>query len=158
MRFTTATFFLLGSLLPVGALADGLDHVKQTIYGLDCAPCAYGVEQGLKGLSGVERVKVSLNDGYAEVHLGDDSQTTLAEIREVIRKNGFTPKAADVHVSGTVVKSNEQFVLKTDVETFELEVSDKSVLSQLAQADSSVTVAGSVAPGEGQPLSVTTIE
>ena len=158
MRFTTATFFLLGSLLPVGALADGLEHVKQTIYGMDCAPCAYGVEQGLKGLSGVEQVKVSLNDGYAELSLANDSQATLADIREVIRKNGFTPKTADVHVSGTVIASDDgQVLLKTDAETFAL-AADKSVLSQLARADSPVTVAGSIAGGDDQPLSITTIE
>lgn len=157
MRLTTA-IFVLASLLPVGAYAGGLEHVKQTIFGMDCAPCAYGVEQGLKGLSGVEQVKVSLNDGYAEVHLGDDSLTTLMEIREIIRKNGFTPKEANVHVSGIVVESNGQFVLKTEVETFALEASDKSFLSQLARMGSTVRVAGSIAPGEGQPLSVTMIE
>lgn len=158
MRLTTGILFL-ASLLPVSALAAGLEHVNQTIYGMDCAPCAYGVEQGLKGLSGVEQVKVSLNDGYVEVHLANDSQTTLAEIREVIRKNGFTPKAADLHVSGTVVQSDDgQLVLKTDVETFALEAADKSILSQLARGDSPVTVAGSVAVGNDQRLSITTIE
>lgn len=158
MRLVTA-ISLLASLLPITALADGLEHVKQTIYGMDCAPCAYGVEQGLKGLSGVEQVTVSLNDGYAEVQLSDDSQATLAEIREIIRKNGFTPKDTDVHVSGKVVQSNDgQFLLKTDVETFELDANDQTVLSQLAEADSSVIVSGSVPSGDGQQLSITAVE
>jgi copper chaperone CopZ len=158
MRLVTA-ISLLASLLPITALAGGLEHVKQTIYGMDCAPCAYGVEKGLKGLSGVEQVTVSLNDGYAEVHLSDDSQATLAEIREIIRKNGFTPKDADVHVSGKVVQSNDgQFLLKTDVETFELNANDQTVLSHLAEADSSVIVSGSVPTGDGQRLSITAVE
>jgi copper chaperone CopZ len=158
MRLVTV-ISLLASLLPITALAGGLEHVKQTIYGMDCAPCAYGVEKGLKGLSGVEQVTVSLNDGYAEVHLSDDGQATLAEIREIIRKNGFTPKDADVRVSGKVVQSNDgQFLLKTDVETFELNVNDQTILSHLAAADSSVIVSGSVPTGDGHQLSITAVD
>ena len=158
MRLVTV-ISLLASLLPITALAGGLEHVKQTIYGMDCAPCAYGVEKGLKGLSGVEQVTVSLNDGYAEVHLSDDGKATLAEIREIIRKNGFTPKDADVRVSGKVVQSNDgQFLLKTDVETFELNVNDQTILSHLAAADSSVIVSGSVPTGDGHQLSITAVD
>lgn len=157
MRLVISTSILI-ALLPFSAHAGGLEYVKQVIYGMDCAPCAYGIEQGLKRLSGVEQVKVSLNDGYAEVHLGGNSRATLADIRDVIRKNGFTPKTADVQVSGNVAESNGQFVLKTDVETFELDAPDKSTLSQLAQTDSSVTVTGSVALDNDQALSVSTID
>ena len=157
MRLVTVIAFLAG-LVPVSALASGLEHVKQTIFGMDCAPCAYGIEQGLKGLSGVEQVTVSLNDGYAEIHLAEDSRATLAEIREVIRKNGFTPKDTNVHVSGKVIQSNEgQFLLKTDVETFELNGKEQTVLSQLLK-ESSVTVTGSVTTGDSRQLSIAAIE
>lgn len=158
MRLVTAISLLIG-MLPISAFAGGLEHVKQTIFGMDCAPCAYGVEQGLKGLSGVEQVSVSLNDGYAEVDLADDSGATLAEIREVIRKNGFTPRDANVQVSGKVVQSNEgKFLLKTDVETFELNAKEQTLLSQLVERDSSVTVTGSIATGDSLQLSVAAIE
>lgn len=158
MRPVTA-ICLLTSLLPLSALPGGLEQVKQTIYGMDCAPCAYGIEKGLKGLSGVEQVTVSLNEGYAEVHLSDDSQATLAAIREVIRKNGFTPKDADVHVSGKVVRLTDgRFLLKTDVETFELNSNDQTILSKLSDTDSSVIVSGSVATGDGRQLSITSVE
>lgn len=159
MRLVTV-FSLLASLLPVGVLASGLEHVKQTIYGMDCAPCAYGIEQGLKSLSGIEHVTVSLNDGYAEVRLGEESQTTLADIREVIRKNGFAPKNADVQVSGTVVPSSGgQFLLKTDVEIFELKIDEQALRSQLSErADTIVIVSGFVAADDSRQLSVTAIE
>jgi copper chaperone CopZ len=140
-------------------LADGLEHVKQTIYGMDCAPCAYGIEQGLKALSGVEAVTVSLNDGYAEVELSEDSRLTLADIREVIRKNGFSPKDANVRVSGKLAQSEEgQLLLKTDTAVFELEAEEQWLLSQLSDGDSSLTISGSVASGEGDRLSVESIE
>jgi copper chaperone CopZ len=154
-----AAISLLAGLLPVSSLADGVEYVKQTIYGMDCAPCAYGVEQGLKALSGVEAVTVSLNDGYAEVDLREDSQLTLADIREVIRKNGFSPKNAEVRVSGKVVESDEKrLLLKTDTEVFELKAEDQQLLSQLRFGDSAVTLSGSVATGEGQPLWIEAID
>ena len=158
MRLVTVISCLAG-LVPVSAFASGLEHVKQTIYGMDCAPCAYGVEQGLKGLSGVEDVTVSLNDGYAEVLLSENSEATLADIRQVIRQNGFSPKDADVRVSGTVVQSNEgQLLLRTGVETFVLNAQQETVLAQLSEKDSAVTVTGSVPTGDGQQLSIMAIE
>ncbi|MEG3190962.1 heavy-metal-associated domain-containing protein [Lysobacter sp. D1-1-M9] len=91
---------LLGA--PTVALAQGLVHAKQTIFGMDCAPCAYGIEQGLKRLPGVESVKVSLNDGYAELTLAAGSSTSMQQIRAVIRDNGFTPKEARIDLEGTL--------------------------------------------------------
>lgn len=51
-------------------------------------------------LDGVESVKVSLNDGVAEIRLAPDNSVTLARVREIIRSNGFSPKAAEVVVQG----------------------------------------------------------
>lgn len=100
---------LLG--VSIGALvlpahADGLTHVEQTIFGMDCAPCAYGVEQGLKKLPGVTGVRVSLNEGRANIALSANSSTTLEGIRNVVRENGFTPKNARITVVGTLVRAD----------------------------------------------------
>lgn len=83
------------------AAADGIRYVRQSVFGMDCAPCAYGVEKGLLALPGVEAVTVSLNKGYAEAELTPDAPTTLAQIREAIRDNGFTPKQAVLRIEGT---------------------------------------------------------
>ncbi|HUO81427.1 MAG TPA: heavy metal-associated domain-containing protein, partial [Gammaproteobacteria bacterium] len=80
--------------------AEGLVEVRQAIFGMDCAPCAFGVKKGLKALPGVEAVRVSLNDGYAEVSLASGSPISMVEIREVIRDNGFTPKKALIRLEG----------------------------------------------------------
>lgn len=69
---------------------------------MDCAPCAYGIEKGLKKLPGVAEVKVSLNDGYAEVKVTPGSSVSVAQIRDVIRDNGFTPKEAHIVLDGTL--------------------------------------------------------
>lgn len=86
--------------------ADGLTRVEQTIFGMDCAPCAYGIEHGLKRLSDVTEVRVSLNEGVAMVVLLPGSTTTIENIRKVIRDNGFTPKAAKVVVTGKLVRAD----------------------------------------------------
>jgi copper chaperone CopZ len=95
---------LLGLALPT--FADGLTRVEQRVFGMDCAPCAYGIEQGLKRLSGVTEVRVSLNEGVAVVSLAAGSSTTVENIRKVIRENGFTPKTAQVVITGKLVRSD----------------------------------------------------
>ena len=87
---------------PTEALAQGLLYAKQTIFGMDCAPCAYGIEKGLKNLPGIESVKVSLNDGYAEVTVAPGSAVSLDQIRRIVRDNGFTPKEARIDLEGTL--------------------------------------------------------
>ncbi len=95
---------LAGLALP--GYADGLTRVEQTIFGMDCAPCAYGIEKGLKRLSDVTDVRVSLNEGVAIVALTPGSTTTIENMRKVIRDNGFTPKAAQVVVTGKLVRAD----------------------------------------------------
>ncbi len=76
-----------------GARAD-LAEVKQVVYGMDCAPCAYSVQKNLEALPGVESAKVSLNDGTVDVKLKPGSGVTVAKIQQVIKNAGFTPKEA----------------------------------------------------------------
>lgn len=104
----TALTFLGGA-----SYAEGLVTVEQRIYGMDCAPCAFGTERALGKLAGVEAVTVSLNDGEAVLRFADQSPTTLAEIHAVIRNNGFTPKEAVVTVIGELERSGDTLVLAT---------------------------------------------
>lgn len=94
---------VLGTVTAGGlARADGLVRVQQGIFGMDCAPCAYGLERGLKKLTGVQTVQVSLNQGMAVVQLVPDSTVGFNRIRDVVRRNGFTPKEASGELVGTL--------------------------------------------------------
>lgn len=113
----------LTGALATPACADGLRELDQTIFGMDCAPCAAGVEEGLSKLHGVTSVRVSLNEGKAVIVLAPESRTTLEQIRDVIRHNGFTPKDARAKLDGRVQREGdrvwiasgaERFVLKAD--------------------------------------------
>lgn len=120
--FATVLFALGVAGIPSApANAGGLREVDQTIFGMDCAPCAAGIEQGLKKLPDVTSVRVSLNEGKAVVAFGPESRTTLAQIRQVILHNGFTPKDARATFVGRLVRDgvwlwidtgNERFVLR----------------------------------------------
>lgn len=70
--------------------------VEQVVYGMDCAPCAYGLEKSLKKMQGVKGVKVSLNQGTATVELKPGNKVTVEDIKKVVRKNGFTPKETKI--------------------------------------------------------------
>lgn len=60
----------------------------------------------IKRVSGVRDVKVSLNAGTADIKLKDGNKVDVEEIRNIIRKNGFTPKESDVKAAGKIVERN----------------------------------------------------
>lgn len=105
----------LGFIFSGAVNAAGLLEVKQTIFGMDCAPCAYGVEKNLKKIQDIKDVSVSLNEGYAEVTLKPGNSVTMDKIRQVIREGGFTPKDATVLVSGTIALVDGQMTLLSNM-------------------------------------------
>jgi copper chaperone CopZ len=58
----------------------------------------------MKRIEGVESVEVSLKEGAATIALRPGNHVTVDEIREAIRKNGYTPKDADVTVAGKLIE------------------------------------------------------
>lgn len=134
--------------------------MEQTIFGMDCAPCAHGVEQGLKKLPGVTDVRVSLNEGRASVAFAANNSTTLESIRKVIRDNGFTPKSARVTVTGTLVRTDgETWLEATGMPRYRLAASNDAIEAALRARPNgaSVTVQGEIAETavEARALKVT---
>ena len=128
----------------VAARADGLLHMQQTIFGMDCAPCAYGVQQRLTKLPGVTKVEVSLNDGTADIGFAADSATTLPQIYGVLVDGGFTPKQAVVTVQGRIAKDGDHLKLIAGSSQYDLAFAHPSDSATL-QADAKVVVQGQVA-------------
>ena len=62
-------------------------------------------------LSGVESVDVSLEKASADIRLKPDNRITLAELRDLIRKNGYPTKDAQIVARGKVVERNGQLAL-----------------------------------------------
>jgi copper chaperone CopZ len=140
------------------AQVNGLLEVEQVIFGMDCAPCAYGIERSLKKLPGAEDVHVSLNEGKASIRFRSGSDVTLLEIRNRILDGGFTPKDARIRAIGTItVRGGEirlssgaraTFILKADSST------DSSALRNV-QSGLTVEIIGVVAEKPGDPPVVT---
>lgn len=91
-----------------------LRKVDQTVYGMDCAPCAYGVEKGITKLDGVESATVSLNDGVAVVELVAGNELSIADIQRVVSDGGFTPQDARVEVAGKLFRKGGKLQLVTE--------------------------------------------
>ena len=45
-------------ILGIGTISGQIARVDQEVYGMDCAPCAYGLERGLKKMDGLQEVRV----------------------------------------------------------------------------------------------------
>lgn len=159
----SAAILILGFALANVAGAAGLTEVKQTVFGMDCAPCAHGVEKGLSKMDGVKHASVSLNDGYALLELKPDNTVTLELIRRVIRENGFTPKDATIVISGTLTRADNQLVLASGAsQKFSLVASPgaQPAWQQLQTLPQSATVQIEALAGESDTtrLSVLTVQ
>ncbi|MBC6999598.1 heavy metal-associated domain-containing protein [Cytophaga sp. FL35] len=105
-------------ILGIGRVSGQIAKVDQEVYGMDCAPCAYGLERGLKKMDGLQEVRVSLNDGKAYLGLADKNGLTLRSIQEEVKKNGFSAKKAEVALMGNATKEDGQWFIETDKERF----------------------------------------
>jgi copper chaperone CopZ len=149
MKKLSILLLLIG--LFIGGANAQMIKVDQTVFGMDCAPCAYGLERGLKNLDGIEKVKVSLNDGKAYLNLASDNALTLQKMQEEVKSNGFSARDAKVSLKGRVVKNNNQLILKVNQESFLVSPeSAPNVLNKIKtlKEGESVKVEGEVAEEE----------
>ena len=67
----------------------------------------------MQKVGGIDRVRVSLNDGLTILDLKPDNEVTLSSIRQIIKNNGFVSKDAVVVARGasTMVNGKSIFVV-----------------------------------------------
>ena len=126
------------------AHADGLLKVEQSVFGMDCAPCAYGLQKGLTKLPGATKVDVSLNEGKATIEFGPDAPTTFSQVHAVIVNGGFTPKDAVVTVAGRITDEGGQLFLVANADERYRLVFPQGETGAALKAGSSVTVLGGI--------------
>ena len=56
----------------------------------------------MQKVEGVRTVQVSLKQGTTTLELRPDNQVTVAQLRRVIRNNGFVPKEIQAMARGTI--------------------------------------------------------
>jgi len=64
----------------------------------------------MKKVPAVAQVRVSLKDGLTVLDLKPGNSTTLAELRQIIKNNGFVSKEATVSARGSVT-SDATFIV-----------------------------------------------
>lgn len=136
---------ILGTLifLPTESNAQLLE-VKQTVFGMDCSPCAHGLEKRIKKMNGIQSASVSLNDGLLTAMLNNDNMLTLEEIRNAIENSGFKAQSADIVVQGSLTEGEKKsFILKVSSgEEFLLAADDQVNLNDYLETDQLVEVSG----------------
>ncbi len=139
-------------ILGIGTISGQIARVDQEVYGMDCAPCAYGLERGLKKMDGLQEVRVSLNDGKAYLGLAEKNDLTLRSIQEEVKKNGFSAKKAKVVLMGNLNKVDGQWYIETDNERFAVS-QDTSIELVQKLAVGRTTLSGTVQDEDDDNLS-----
>jgi len=139
-------------ILGIGTMSGQIARVDQEVYGMDCAPCAYGLERGLKKMDGLQEVRVSLNDGKAYLGLAEKNDLTLRSIQEEVKKNGFSAKKAKVVLMGNLNKVDGQWYIETDNERFAVS-QDTSIELVQKLAVGRTTLSGTVQDEDDDNLS-----
>ncbi|MEX0769908.1 MAG: heavy metal-associated domain-containing protein [Candidatus Paceibacterota bacterium] len=89
-------------------------ELDQKIFGMDCAPCAKGVENRMKRLNGVLDAELDLNSGEARLIFSDSHDTSLQQIQRSIIDGGFSPKEARIKIKGNLRYENQTWMLYTE--------------------------------------------
>ena len=73
--------------------------------------CAHAVRVAMKRMPGVTDVQVSLQSATTTIELAERNTVTLEQVRDIIKKNGFKPGAAQIKGTGTLVEENARLVI-----------------------------------------------
>ena len=96
LRTAVALTFALGVAAPTvlaqhdaAAQEQEPRQIQVTILGMSCPFCAYGVEQKLKRLDGVEDLEVVLSTGLATLTLEEEADLSNELLLETVKVAGF---------------------------------------------------------------------
>jgi cation transport ATPase len=101
---------LLPLLFALISLAEFL-HVEQSVTGLDCISCAESAPKNLKKIKGVDSASFRTKDSVAVLELKPGNTVTLGEIRDAVKRMGYTPAGAKVTVRGEARKDGAKWIL-----------------------------------------------
>jgi copper chaperone CopZ len=102
---------LLPLLFALLSLSEFL-HVEQSVTGLDCMSCAESAPRNLKKIKGVDSASFRTKDSVAVLELKPGNTVALGEIRDAVKRMGYTPAAAKVTVRGAARKDGAKWILR----------------------------------------------
>jgi hypothetical protein len=74
----------------------------------------------MKKVPSVTQIRVSLNDGLTILDLKPGNTTTLAELRQIIKNNGFVSKEATAVARGSLTTDQKAFAVEGTSEQLQL--------------------------------------
>jgi copper chaperone CopZ len=66
--------------------------IEVRVDGMSCMFCAYSLERSFKKLDVVEDIEINVGDGKAKITVKQGSGLTDENIKEIVKKSGFTPR------------------------------------------------------------------
>ncbi len=113
----------------------------------------------IEKIEGVTSASVSLNEGMTTIQFDASNSLRIEQIREVIRKNGFTPKEAEIRVAGVLIQRGDTLALSMPGAEEPLILQEfpgvSGPIGALRQRppNETITVAGQVPASEGRERS-----
>lgn len=117
-------------------------YIEMGVSGLDCASCAASVEKTLRRLKGVESAEFRMPQSVAVVRLKADNTVSLDEVRDALKRVGYTPTEAKVSARGRVLSAQGKWRLRMAGLDREYLLEGTSSLRE----NDAVLVEGSIAP------------
>jgi copper chaperone CopZ len=151
-------FALFALTVVAGPLCAEFLHVEQSVTGLDCVSCAQSVDKTLKKIKGVETASFRMEDSVAVLQLKPGNSTPLEEVRDALKRVGYTPKEAKVTVRGEARLEGEKWLFRVagGAAEYPLDVSaGREIADQVRRSAGGVAIIeGSIAADRGAPLKV----
>lgn len=89
-------------------------NLKVKLDGLACPFCAYGLERKLKDYKGIQNLKILVDEGLATFQYPYGKIPDVIDLRQRVKKGGFTPREISINVHGSIKKINNVFFLFMD--------------------------------------------
>jgi len=148
----------LALILAAAPLGAEFLHVEQSVTGLDCISCAESAPRNLKKIKGVESASFRTADAVAVLDLKAGNTVPLGDIRDAVKRMGYTPTGAKVTAKGQARSEAGKWIFRVSSidADYPLDISaGQGIESQLRQG-SAVVIEGSIAD-PASPLKVTAV-
>ena len=89
---------------PAAASAE-LRRVQFKVDGMSCAYCNTTMSAAIQKLDGVEKVRLSAEEGLVIVELKAGNKIAIEQLRRLVRSNGYPTKDAEIVAIGKVVNT-----------------------------------------------------
>ncbi len=110
------------------------EKITIRVDGLSCPFCAYGLEKKLKSIDGVKKIEIKVNDGLAILYLKEGAEITESQLRETVKKAGFTPRK--------IVEGDAQMSLAPAGKTVTLKVAGMSCQNCVQRVEAALEKVG----------------